>query len=95
MLVAWRASASGSSLARDAGAVVLDLHALGAAGSSMHGDRLRAGVERVLEQLLQHRGRALDDFAGGDLADQQLRQDADGAHARSASRRAVMRTSSS
>ena len=64
-------------LARDAGAVVLDLHALDAAGLEHHGDRLRAGVDAVLQQLLQHRGRALDHLARGDLADQQLRQDAD------------------
>ena len=37
----------------------------------------RAGVEAVLEQLLQHRGRPLDHLAGGDLAHQQLGQEAD------------------
>ena len=29
--------------------------------------RVRAGVERVLDQLLDDRGRPLDDLAGGDL----------------------------
>jgi hypothetical protein len=43
-------------------------------------DALR--VERVLEQLLERRGRALDHLAGGDLIDQQIGQRADRAHQR-------------
>ncbi len=82
-------------LARDAGTIVLDLDALGAAGIELHRDRLRAGIDRVLEQFLEHRRRALDHLAGGDLADQELRQNADGAHASSDSAPWVMRTSSS
>ncbi len=65
----------------DAFAVVLDLDALRAACVERDGDRARAGVEAVLEQLLQHRCRPLDYLAGGDLADEQLGQDANGAHA--------------
>ncbi|MNV51748.1 hypothetical protein D3C71_1438060 [compost metagenome] len=38
------------------------------------------GVQRVLDQFLDHRGRAFDHFAGGDLVDQDLGQLAD-AHA--------------
>ena len=38
-----------------------------------------AGVERVVHQLAHHRGRALHHLAGGDLADQFVRQLADGA----------------
>src|SRR3546814_20024380 len=33
-------------------------------------DPVRAGVERVLDQFLDHRSRPLDDFAGGDLVDE-------------------------
>ena len=65
----------------DALAVVLDLDALRAACVERDGDGVRAGVEAVLEQLLQHRCRPLDYLAGGDLADQQLGQDPDRAHA--------------
>ena len=39
-------------------------------------------IERVLEQLLQRCGRALDDLAGGDLVDQQIGQRANRAHQR-------------
>ena len=41
------------------------------------------GIESVLEQLLQHRRRPLDDFAGRDLADEQLGKDADRGHEKS------------
>jgi hypothetical protein len=69
--------------ARDAGAVVLDLHALDPARVEHHADRLRARVDAVLEQLLQHRGRSLDHFSGRDLAHQQLGKHANGGHAAS------------
>ena len=39
-----------------------------------------AGVDGVLEQLAYHRGRALDHFTGGDLADQPVGEQGDGAH---------------
>ena len=67
-------------VAPDAGAVVLDLDAPHAAFVERHRDRPRAGVERVLEQLLQHRSGPLDDFAGRDLAHQQIGKDANGGH---------------
>ena len=64
-------------LARDAAAVVGDLDELRAAARELDGDLARAGVEAVFEQFLEGGGGALDDFAGGDLADQQFGQDAD------------------
>ena len=66
--------------ALDAGAVVLHLHAPHAAVVERHRDRARAGVDAVLEQLLQHRGGALHHFAGRDLGDEELRQDANRRH---------------
>ena len=38
------------------------------------GDLAGAGVQRVVDQLAHHRGRALDHLAGGDLADQLVGQ---------------------
>ena len=67
-------------VARDAGAVVFHLDAAHAALVERHGDAGCPGVEAVLEQLLEHRGRPLDHFAGRDLRDEELRQHADGAH---------------
>ncbi len=61
-------------LARDAAAVVGDADALDAAVLEVDVDLRGAGVERVLEQLLQRRRRPLDDFAGGDLVDEQVGQ---------------------
>ena len=40
--------------------------------------RARARVERVLDELLDGRGRSLDHFAGGDAVDQQGVEAADG-----------------
>src|ERR671919_493036 len=40
-------------------------------------DRARPGVERVLHELLDHRGGTLDDLAGGDLVDQGVGQSPD------------------
>ena len=48
-------------------AVVLDPYVLLAAELGMDRDALRAGVDRVFDQFLDHRRRALDDLAGGDL----------------------------
>ena len=41
-------------------------------------DAPRAGVERVLDQLLDRRSRPLDHFAGGDAVDQQRIETANG-----------------
>ncbi|MNC94749.1 hypothetical protein D3C83_116850 [compost metagenome] len=70
----------GQVLGRDSRAVVLDLDAPHAAFFQRHGDGAGAGIEAVLEQLLQHRGRALDDLAGRDLAHEELGQEANGWH---------------
>ena len=55
-------------------AVVFDANQLLAAELDGDGDAPRAGVERVLDQLLDDRGRPLDDFAGGDLIREVRRQ---------------------
>ncbi len=39
--------------------------------------RLRAGVEAVFNQFLDHGSRAIDHFAGGDLVDQVVGEQAD------------------
>ena len=89
MLVAWRCSASGSS----PGGMPLPSsstdHRAHAAGQQPHRDLRGAGVERVVDQLAHHRGRALDHLAGGDLADQLAGQFADRAARRGGAR--VMR----
>ena len=76
LLVAWRWNAHTASSAsmpspssthgdqRAAGLLELD------------GDVARAGVERVLDQLLDHRGGPLDHLAGGDLVGDLGRQHA-------------------
>ena len=61
-------------VARDAAAIVTDDHTLDAAGFQAHFDARGAGVEAVFDQFLDDRRRALDDFAGGDLADQVVGQ---------------------
>ena len=48
-------------------AVVLDADLLLAAELDVNRQPPRAGVDRVLDQLLDDRGGPLDDFAGGDL----------------------------
>ena len=37
-------------------------------------DPRRAGIERILDQFFDNRGRALDDFASFDLVDQRVGQ---------------------
>ena len=61
-----------------AGAVVGDADQRPPAGFDRHVDAPRAGVERVLDQLLDRRSRPLDHFAGGDAVDQQRIETADG-----------------
>jgi hypothetical protein len=43
-----------------------------------HVDPARAGVDRVLDQLLDHARRAFDHFAGGDAVDELFGKLADG-----------------
>ncbi len=65
----------------DPATVVGDADQAGAAGLDLDRDRAGAGVEAVLDQLLDHRRGPLDHFAGRDLVDQMgcegadLRQD--------------------
>ena len=80
LVVAWRATASGrSSRAMPAPSSTTRMRLTPPAGD-VDVDLRRAGVERVLEQLLQRRRRPLDDFAGGDLADQEIGQRPDRRH---------------
>jgi len=69
----------GKLVARDAVAVIGDAHLLDPAGLEPDVDGRGAGVECVFQQLLQHRGGALDHLAGGNLVDQGIGQLADGA----------------
>ena len=64
----------------DAGAVVGYAQALDAAASEVDINLRRARVKAVFEHLLQRGGRPLDDFAGGDLVDQQIGQRANRVH---------------
>ena len=64
-------------VARDAAAVVLDHDQAHAAGLQPQRELARPGVERVVDQLAQHRSRALDHLTGGDLADERVGQLAD------------------
>ena len=84
MLVACRSIASRASSGVHPLAVVFDADELLAAELDGDGDAARAGVERVLDQLLDDRGRTLDDLAGGDLVGEVRRQAMNLAHAASA-----------
>ena len=68
LLVAWRAKARGSSFGVDAAAVVDDADEGDAALVGLDRDARGAGVEGVLDQLLDDGGRALDHLARGDAA---------------------------
>ena len=65
---------------RHADAVVLDADETLAAVFDGDGDPGGGGVDGVLDQLLDHRGRPLDDFPGGDLVGQVVGQLADARH---------------
>src|SRR5690606_31713284 len=60
-------------------AIVADGDAAYAAAIEPDLDALRARIEGVFEDLFQHRRRALDDLAGGDLADEKVRERGNGA----------------
>jgi len=77
LLVAWRCRARASSLARNAGAVVADANQLASALLQRDLHAAGPGVETVLDQFLDHRGRPFDDLAGGDLVDEVVRQGLD------------------
>src|SRR5579864_1565028 len=59
-------------------AVVGDANEAAAAAVGEHVDAARPGVERVLDQFLDHARRTLDHLAGGDAVDDGLGQLADG-----------------
>src|SRR5262245_27704595 len=61
-------------------AIILDTNQLLAAIFDRDGDAMRPSIERVLDQLLDDRCRALDDFAGGDLIREVVRKAMDFAH---------------
>ncbi len=60
-------------LGGDAAAVVAHAHEADAAALDVDLDAVRAGIEAVLDQLLDDGGRPLDHFAGGDLVDELVR----------------------
>ena len=62
---------------RHADAVIGDPDQAAAAAIHHHLDAACAGIERVLDQLLDDGGRPLDHLAGGDAVDHDGRQQAD------------------
>ena len=66
--------------ARHAATVVAHLDPLLAAVFEQDLDRVGAGVDGVLHQLLDHRCGPLDDLAGGNLIHQLIRENADAGH---------------
>jgi hypothetical protein len=75
----------------NADAVVFDRDRAHTAGRQAHDDRRRTRVDRVVDQLAHDRRRALDDLARGDLVDQFVVQQRNGA-ARGAFHRQCTRT---
>ena len=61
----------------DAATVIADPDQAHPAFLQLDVDPVRTGIKRVLDQLLDHRCRAFDDFAGGDLVDQGVRKRSD------------------
>ena len=61
-------------------AVVGDADQLAPAGFDLDADAVGAGIERVLQQFLDHRGRPVHHLAGGDLVGNLVRKNADAAH---------------
>jgi hypothetical protein len=68
-------------VAHHAAAVVGDTDEATAAGFDIDADAGGAGVEGVLQQLLDDGGGAVDDLAGGDLVGDLVGENADAAHA--------------
>jgi hypothetical protein len=67
-------------LARHAAAIVAHADESDPAILDLHVHRAGGGVERVLDQLLDHGRRALDHLSGGDLVDEVVREPLDGRH---------------
>ncbi len=70
-------------LFRHARSVVADLDELAAAVLEDDVDGHGPGVDGVLDELLDHRGGALDHFTGGDLVDEVRGEDGDAGHGES------------
>ena len=68
-------------------AVVLDPNEPLAPHFHGNGEVSRAGIDRVFDEFLDHRGRALDDFARGDLIGEIARENVDAPHASPAPQR--------
>ena len=64
-------------------AVVLHADLFLASELDVNGQAPRPGVDGVLDQFLDHRGRPFDDFAGGNLIGEVGRETVDLAHVRS------------
>ena len=91
LLVAWRWRAKHRIVTLHAFAIIH--HGDRAASPFFHGDGDTAGpgIDAILQELLHHGDGALDDLAGGDLADSRLIQDRDAAHGDPPSRREYSR----
>ena len=68
-------------VAHHAAAVVGDADEAPAACLNLDEDARGAGVERILQQFLDHGGGAVDDLAGGDLVGHLIGENVDAAHA--------------
>jgi hypothetical protein len=69
-----------SVVAHHAAAVVGDLNEFLASSLNLHANPPRTRIQRVLQQLLHHRRRALDYFARGDLVGNIFGENVDAAH---------------
>ena len=76
--VAWRSTASARSFWRHAAAVIGDADPPPPAAIGEDVDPARAGIDRVLDEFLDHARRALDHLAGGDAVDDLFWKLADG-----------------
>ena len=75
--MAWRDDRQRQFVGGDAAAVVADADQAHAAFLQVDVDAARAGIERVLDQFLDHGRGPFDDLAGGDLVDQGVGELAD------------------
>ena len=80
LLVAWRSMASRASSGSIPSPSSSTRISFLPPNSTRDGDAPRAGVDRVLDQLLDDRRRALDDFAGGDLVGEVRRKTMNSSH---------------
>jgi hypothetical protein len=60
--------------------VIDDLDELAASGFNVDANAMGTGVERILQQLLDHRSWALDYLAGGDFVGDIFGEDVDATH---------------